>query len=421
MKNIDRAIIIVLDSAGVGELPDANDYGDTGSNTFGHIASSTGGISLPNMEKLGLGNLTDIQGVARTTECCSGKSLGAYGKAKEASKGKDTTTGHWEIAGIINETPFPTYPNGFPKEVLDELEKRTGRKILCNMPYSGTKVLDDYGVEQKETGAWIVYTSADPVLQIAAHEEDIPLTELYKACEIALEICAEMAPVARVIARPYLGDGVGNFKRTPNRHDYSVVPPKATLLDKIKDKGLDVVAIGKTSDIFAGVGVTDTRKTNIDNMDGINKTIKALKEDTKGLIFTNLVDFDMNFGHRRNPEGYKKALEEFDNKLPEIVDNMKDGDLLILTADHGCDPTYEGTDHTREYIPILTYGHGLKKGVNLGDRESFADIASTIEEIILDSNELPGTSFAKDLFKCCGSGNNHSHHKHGKNHKCQCK
>lgn len=421
MKNIDRAIIIVLDSAGVGELPDANDYGDTGSNTFGHIASSTGGISLPNMEKLGLGNLTDIQGVARTTECCSGKSLGAYGKAKEASKGKDTTTGHWEIAGIINETPFPTYPNGFPKEVLDELEKRTGRKILCNMPYSGTKVLDDYGVEQKETGAWIVYTSADPVLQIAAHEEDIPLTELYKACEIALEICAEMAPVARVIARPYLGDGVGNFKRTPNRHDYSVVPPKATLLDKIKDKGLDVVAIGKTSDIFAGVGVTDTRKTNIDNMDGINKTIKALKEDTKGLIFTNLVDFDMNFGHRRNPEGYKKALEEFDNKLPEIVDNMKDGDLLILTADHGCDPTYEGTDHTREYIPILTYGHELKKGVNLGDRESFADIASTIEEIILDSNELPGTSFAKDLFKCCGSGNNHSHHKHGKNHKCQCK
>lgn len=421
MKNIDRAIIIVLDSAGVGELPDAKYYGDAGANTFGHIASSTGGISLPNMERLGLGNLTDIKGVAETTDCCSGKSFGAYGKAKEASKGKDTTTGHWEIAGIINETPFPTYPNGFSKEVLDELEKRTGRKVLCNMPYSGTKVLDDYGAEQKETGAWIVYTSADPVLQIAAHEEDIPLAELYKACEIALEICDEMAPVARVIARPYLGDGVGNYARTPNRHDYSVVPPKATLLDKIKNKGLDVVAVGKTNDIFAGAGVTDTRGTNLDNMDGIHKTIKAIKEDTKGLIFTNLVDFDMNFGHRRNPEGYKEALEEFDNKLPEIVDAMKDGDLLILTADHGCDPTYEGTDHTREYIPVLTYGHGLKKGVNLGDRESFADIASTIEELILDSNELPGTSFAKDLFKCCDNGHHHGHHNHGKNHKCKCK
>jgi phosphopentomutase len=350
------------------------------------------------MEQLGLGNLTDIEGVAQTTDCCENKSLGAYGKAKEASKGKDTTTGHWEIAGIINKTPFPTYPNGFSVEVLDELEKRTGRKVLCNLPYSGTKVLDDYGSEQKKTGAWIVYTSADPVLQIAAHEEDIPLAELYKACETALEICHEMAPVARVIARPYLGDGPSNYKRTPNRHDYSVVPPRATLLDLIKDKGLDVVAVGKTNDIFAGVGVTDTRGTNIDNMDGINKTIKAVKEDTKGLIFTNLVDFDMNFGHRRNPEGYKDALEEFDNKLPEIIDAMKEGDLLILTADHGCDPTYEGTDHTREYIPVLTYGHGLKKGVNLGDRESFADIASTIEELILDTNELPGTSFAKDLY-----------------------
>ena len=420
MKNIDRAIIIVLDSAGVGETPDAKEYGDLGSNTFGHIATSTGGINLPNMEKLGLGNLTEIKGVAKTSHSCGEKSLGAYGKAREASKGKDTTTGHWEIAGIINKIPFPTYPNGFPKEVLDELEKRTGRKTLCNMPYSGTKVLDDYGIEQQKTGAWIVYTSADPVLQIAAHEEDIPLSELYKACEIALEICKEMAPVARVIARPYLGNKVGDYKRTPNRHDYSVVPPKDTLLDMIKNSGLDVVAVGKTGDIFAGVGVTDTRGTNIDNMDGINKTIKAIKEDTKGLIFTNLVDFDMNFGHRRNPEGYKIALEEFDNKLPEIVDAMKKGDLLILTADHGCDPTYKGTDHTREYIPILTYGHGLKKGVNLGERESFADIASTIEELILDTSELSGTSFAKDLFKCCGSNHHHKHH-HGNEHICGCK
>jgi len=398
MKSIDRVIIIVLDSAGVGELPDAVEYGDLGSNTFGHIASSTGGLNLPNMERLGLGNLTDIEGVAKTSPNCGGKSYGAYGKAKEASKGKDTTTGHWEIAGIINETPFPTYPNGFPKEVLDELEKRTGRKVLCNMPYSGTKVLDDYGVEQKESGSWILYTSADPVLQLAAHEEDIPLAELYKACEIALEICNEMAPVARVIARPYLGDKPGNYARTPNRHDYSIAPPRVSLLDKIKAKNLDVVAVGKTSDIFAGVGVTETKGTNRDNMDGINKTIEAIKEDSHGLIFTNLVDFDMNFGHRRNPEGYKGALEEFDKKLPEIMENMRDGDLLILTADHGCDPTYKGTDHTREYIPILTYGHGLKKGVNLGERESFADIASTIEELIVETNELPGTSFAKDLF-----------------------
>ena len=399
MKKIERAIIIVLDSAGVGALPDAGEYGDLGSNTFGHIASSTGGLTLPNMEKLGLGNLTEILGVSRTSDLVNNELDGAYGKSKEASKGKDTTTGHWEIAGIINETPFPTYPNGFPKEVLDELERRTGRKVLCNKPYSGTKVLDDYGLEQKETGAWIVYTSADPVLQIAAHEEDIPLKELYKACEIALEICNEMAPVARVIARPYLGDKPGNYTRTPNRHDYSVVPPKVTLLDLIKESNLDVVAVGKTSDIFAGVGVTDTRGTNKDNMDGINKTIKAIKEDTKGLIFTNLVDFDMNFGHRRNPEGYKNALEEFDQKLPEILEVMKESDLLIITADHGCDPTYKGTDHTREYIPILAYSKKLKEEVNLGERETFADIASTIEDFILNTNKLAGTSFANEIIK----------------------
>ncbi len=397
MRDIDRAIIIVLDSAGVGELPDANEYGDLGSNTFGHIASSTGGIYLPNLEKLGLGNLTDIKGVSKTKENNNLEALGGFGKAAEASKGKDTTTGHWEIAGVINDTPFPTYPNGFPKEVLDELEKRTGRKSICNMPYSGTKVLDDYGIEQEKTGSWIVYTSADPVLQIAANEEDIPLKELYRACEIALEICKEKAPVARVIARPYIKDTPTTYKRTPNRHDYSVLPPKSTLLDLIKEKGLDVVAIGKTNDIFAGSGVTDTRGTNIDNLDGINKTIKALKEDTKGLIFTNLVDFDMNFGHRRNPKGYKNALEEFDSKLPEIMENMKKSDLLIITADHGCDPTYKGTDHTREYVPILTYGSKIKNQVDLGTRDSFSDIAATIEELILGTKKLSGTSFSKNL------------------------
>lgn len=390
MEKLERVTVIVLDSVGIGELPDAAEFGDAGSNTLGHIAEASNGIALPNMEKLGLGNLTDIKGVPKTSS-----PQGAYGKANEASKGKDTTTGHWEIGGVILEKPFPTYPNGFPKVVLDEIEKRTGRKILCNMPYSGTDVLDDFGDEQLETGAWILYTSADPVLQIAAHEEKIPLKELYEACKIALEICGEHSPVARVIARPYIGSGKGNFKRTSNRHDYSIEPPKDTILDKIKASDLDVIAIGKTSDIFSGKGITESKGTNKDNKDGIIKTIHALKDDTKGLIFTNLVDFDMLYGHRRNVKGYKDALEEFDNYLPEIISNLKDKEILIITADHGCDPTYKGTDHTREYIPILVYGKGIRN-VDLGIRPTFADIAATIEELLL-GNKVEG-SFAKDLF-----------------------
>ena len=390
MEKLERVTVIVLDSVGIGELPDAVEFGDAGSNTLGHIAEASNGIALPNMEKLGLGNLTDIKGVPKTSS-----PQGAYGKANEASKGKDTTTGHWEIGGVILEKPFPTYPNGFPKVVLDEIEKRTGRKILCNMPYSGTDVLDDFGDEQLETGAWILYTSADPVLQIAAHEEKIPLKELYETCKIALEICGEHSPVARVIARPYIGSSKGNFKRTSNRHDYSIEPPKDTILDKIKASDLDVIAIGKTSDIFSGKGITESKGTNKDNKDGIIKTIHALKDDTKGLIFTNLVDFDMLYGHRRNVKGYKDALEEFDNYLPEIISNLKDKEILIITADHGCDPTYKGTDHTREYIPILVYGKGIKN-VDLGIRSTFADIAATIEELLL-GNKVEG-SFAKDLF-----------------------
>lgn len=349
MKKIERATVIVLDSVGVGELPDAPEFGDAGSNTLGHIAEASNGISLPNMGKIGLGNLTEVKGVEPTTD-----TIGAYGKSVEASKGKDTTTGHWEIGGVILERPFPSYPQGFSQEVLDEIEKRTGRKVLCNLPYSGTKVLDDYGDEQLETGAWIVYISADPVLQIAAHEELIPLEELYSACKTALEICKEMSPVARVIARPYVGKKSGEFTRTSNRHDYSVKPPKETILDKVSAAGLDTVAIGKTSDIFSGQGVTDSRGTNKDNKDGILKTIAALKEDTKGLIFTNLVDFDMLYGHRRNVQGYKDALEEFDNYLPEIMENMKEDEILIITADHGCDPTYKGTD-TQENISLYLY------------------------------------------------------------------
>ncbi|MGL1892102.1 MAG: phosphopentomutase [Spirochaetaceae bacterium] len=388
MTSVERVTLIVLDSAGVGELPDAKDFGDVGSNTFAHIADSTGGLNLPNMEKLGLGNITPIKGVKPLEN-----SSGAYGKADEKSKGKDTTVGHWELAGLVKDTPFPSYPNGFSKEVLDELTKRTGRSCLCNKPYSGTTVLDDYGKEQNETGSWIIYTSADPVLQIAAHEDSIPLKELYKACEIALEICNEKSPVARVIARPYLGED-GNYTRTTNRHDYAISPDGPTVLDRIKAGNKDVIAIGKISDIFCGQGITDTRGTNKSNKDGILKTIAALKEDTKGLIFTNLVDFDMLYGHRRDPLGYKNALEEFDSYLPEIIENMKESEILILTADHGCDPTYPGSDHTREYIPVLVAGKGLNP-TNLGTRESFTDIASTIEELLL-GNKMPG-SFAGEI------------------------
>ncbi len=391
IPKIERATIVVLDSAGVGALPDAADFGDVGSNTFGNIASHCGGMHLPNMQKLGLGNLTDIQGVEPTQDA-----KGAYGKAAEAAKGKDTTTGHWEIAGVAIDKPFPTYSNGFSEEVIRRFEERTGRKVMANKPASGTAILDEYGEEHMKTGNWIVYTSADPVFQIAAHEEIVPLEELYKACEIALEICTELAPVARVIARPFLGSGEGQFSRTSHRHDYSVTPPRPTVLDRLLENKLDVIGIGKTSDIFAGQGISDSRGTNKDNNDGVAKTLKALEEDTKGLIFTNLVDFDMTYGHRRNPEGYKAALEEFDQQLPDIQSRMKEDEILILTADHGCDPTYKGTDHTREYIPILVYGKNIKTNINLGTRTTFADIAATVEELLLGTK--PEGSFAKDLY-----------------------
>lgn len=393
MNKVERVTLIVLDSAGVGYLPDAKEFGDEGSNTFGNIALTTGGLNLKNMEELGLGNIIDILGVEKRENA-----KGAFGKAKELSKGKDTTTGHWEIAGVVQEKAFPTYVNGFPKETIEAFEKATGRRVLCNLPYSGTAVLDDYGEEQQKQGAWIVYTSADPVFQIAANEEQVSLDELYSACKKALEICSEKSPVARVIARPYLGNKKGEFVRTSNRHDYSVVPPKETMLDRIKASGLEVIGIGKTSDIFAGVGITRSRGTNKDNLDGILKTIDEMKKDTKGLIFTNLVDFDMKYGHRRDPKGYKLALEEFDKYLPEIIENLKEKELLIITADHGCDPTYKGTDHTREYIPLLVFGKGFKSNVNLGIKEGFTTIAATIEELLLGKTELKG-SFANEIQK----------------------
>lgn len=393
MKKIERATIIVLDSLGVGYTPDSKNYGDEGANTLGQIALVTGGVQLPNMGKLGLGNIIDVLGIKKEEN-----PSGCYGKADEKSIGKDTTTGHWEIAGIIPEKGFPTYAKGFPDITIKAIEERTGRKVICNLPYSGTEVLDVYGEEQIATGALIIYTSADPVLQIAAHEEHISLEELYSACKIALEVCNELSPVARVIARPYLGEGKGKFARTANRHDYSVLPPMESMLDRVKASGLEVIGIGKTSDIFAGVGLTQSRGTNKDNLDGILKTIAALKEDTKGLIFTNLVDFDMKYGHRRDPKGYKLALEEFDKYVPEIIENLKSDELLIITADHGCDPTYKGTDHTREYIPLLVYGKELKAGVNLGLRTTFSSIAATIEDLVLGKTNLEN-SFAKEITK----------------------
>lgn len=380
MDKSERVTIIVLDSAGVGELPDADKFGDSGANTIGNLSRAVMGLNLPNMEKLGLGNLTDISGVKPLE-----KTSGAYGKAIEKSLGKDTTVGHWEIAGLVKETPFPSYPDGFSSEILDEITRITGRECLCNKPYSGTKLLEDYGKEHIETGKWIVYTSADPVLQIAAHEEVVPLDELYEACSAALEICKKKSPVARVIARPFIGSE-GNYSRTSNRHDYAVKPDGPTLLNNLKSENLNVIAIGKINDIFCGSGITDHRGTNKNNKDGILKTIRALKEDTKGLIFTNLVDFDMLYGHRRDPVGYKNALEEFDSYLPEILSNLKDNEILIITADHGCDPTYKGSDHTREYIPILIAGKKVTPEC-IGVRSSFTDIASTVEELLLGNRK----------------------------------
>lgn len=382
--NNKKAVLIVVDSCGVGALPDAKDFGDEGVNTISNLSKATGGVNLPNMEKMGLGNITDIEGVSKTDNA-----IGYFGKSMEKSKAKDTTTGHWEIAGLISKKPFNTYPNGFPQKTIEAIEKMSGRKIVCNKPYSGTEVIDDYADEQLKNGSLIVYTSADSVLQIAAHEEIIPIEELYKICEKSLEICNEFSPVARVIARPYLGEK-GNYKRTERRHDYSVPPSGETMLDRISKNNLPVIGIGKTSDIFAGVGITENRKTNKNNLDGIEKTIKAIKEIDNGLIFTNLVDFDMLYGHRRDAKGYKNALEEFDKYIPEMIENLNEDDLFIITADHGCDPTYKGSDHTREYIPILAFGKKLKKNINIGTKDSFVSIAASIEKHLLGKTNLEG-------------------------------
>ncbi|QAA30714.1 phosphopentomutase [Clostridium manihotivorum] len=387
---IKRVIWVVLDSVGMGELPDAEKYGDIGSNTIGHVAEFNNGLAIPNMEKLGLGNITGMVNLNRVAE-----PIGCYGRIHEASNGKDTVTGHWEMVGVKSEIAFPTYPNGFPKSIIDKFEAFTGRKVIGNKSASGTEILDELGEEHMKTGALIVYTSADSVFQIAAHEEIVPLDDLYKYCEFAREMLTGEESVARVIARPFLGTP-GNFTRTPNRRDYALLPPHDTLLDVLAKKGLNVMAVGKIEDIFSGRGITDAVHTK-DNMDGIDKTIEYLKQDKDGLIFTNLVDFDMKWGHRRDAKSYGKGLEDFDARLPEILNNMKDTDVLFITADHGCDPTFKGTDHTREYVPFLAYGSELKKGFDLGTKFGFFDMGQTIADIFDADKIKNGISFLNEI------------------------
>ncbi|MFW5786713.1 MAG: phosphopentomutase [Halanaerobiales bacterium] len=392
MTDIKRVILIILDSVGIGAMPDAAEYDDSGANTLGNIARELGGLNLPNLEKLGLGKIEEIKGIDSNLEV-----VGSYGKMAESSVGKDTTTGHWELAGIISEHPFPTYPDGFPPEVIKPLEKTIGRKVLGNKPASGTVIIEELGREHIDTGRPIVYTSADSVFQIAAHEEVIPVEKLYEICEKARNILTGKHGVGRVIARPFIGEP-GNFTRTERRKDYSLNPPEPTMLDKIKESGLSVNAVGKIDDIFANKGITESNHT-IDNMEGIDATLDFMKKEDEGLIFTNLVEYDMIYGHRRNVEGYANALKDFDKRLPEIMEKMKSDDILFITADHGCDPTYKGTDHTREYVPLLVYGKKIAKGIDLGTRETFADLAATITDLLSVGIVSNGKSFKKRLVK----------------------
>lgn len=367
-----RIHLLVMDSVGIGEAPDAKDFNDEGSNTLGHIAEEAG-LSIPNLQSLGLGNIAPIKGVDPVE-----KTAGYYTKLEEVSVGKDTMTGHWELTGLNIQTPFRVFPDGFPDELIEKIEKHTGRKIVANRPASGTEIIDEYGEHQMKTGDLIVYTSADPVLQIAAHEEVIPLEELYSICEYVRDLTKEEPyMIGRIIARPYLGEP-GNFKRTSNRHDYALDPFGHTVLDYLKQDGKDVIAVGKINDIFNGQGITDSIRTE-SNMDGVDKLIEVMKKDFNGLSFTNLVDFDALFGHRRDVVGYKKALEEFDARIPELMEALEEEDLLIITADHGNDPTQPGTDHTREYVPLLITGPKLKEYKKL-PQGYFADISATIAE-----------------------------------------
>lgn len=386
-----RVFLIVLDSCGIGEEPDAAEYGDEGSNTLAACATSPY-FHMPNLQNLGLFNIDGV-------DCWPKESspTGAFGRLQEASKGKDTTIGHWEISGIYSPKPLPTYPEGFPEEVIREFEEKTGRRVLCNKPYSGTDVIRDYGKEHVETGALIVYTSADSVFQIAAHESIVPPEELYRYCRIAREMLRGEHGVGRVIARPFTGE-YPNFTRTSNRHDFSMEPPAVTMLDQLSEKGFDVIAVGKINDIFVGKGVTEAIGIK-NNADGIERTLGYLQKDFNGLCFINLVDFDMLYGHRNDVDGYAKALAYFDEKLPELLAGLRDDDLLMITADHGCDPSTPSTDHSREYIPWVITGKQVKAGANLGTSPTFANIGATILEYFGVEPRITGKSSLNEILR----------------------
>lgn len=387
-----RVFIIVLDSFGIGELPDAGKYGDEGSNTLKAVASSPC-FYVPTMRSLGLFNIENVSFIGDKADF----PIGNYARLAEKSTGKDTTSGHWEIAGIISEKPMPTFPHGFPESLIEKFSKLTGRKILCNKPYSGTEVIKDYGEQAIREGSLIVYTSADSVFQIAAHEDVIPVKELYGYCEIARSLLTGEFAVGRVIARPF--EGSYPFKRTSRRHDYSLPPFAPTMCDLIEKKGLSVISIGKINDIFAGKGITESHPT-VGNDDGMQKTAEAAKRDFEGLCFTNLVDFDAVYGHRNDVDGYAKALTAFDENLKSFLPLLRQNDLLIITADHGCDPSTPSTDHSREYVPALFYGNNFKSGVNLGTRSTFADISATVLDYLnIDKEATAGESLLKYIIR----------------------
>ena len=386
-----RIFLIVLDSYGIGALPDAADFGDEGSNTLKTITASKA-YDTPNMKKLGLFNIDGVDWMKKEES-----PAGAYGRMKERSRGKDTTIGHWEIAGVVSPKPLPVYPNGFQEEILEKFREATGREVLCNLPYSGTDVIRDYGEEHMKTGALIVYTSADSVFQIAAHEEIVPVEELYRYCEIAREILCGEHGVGRVIARPFIGEAP-NFQRTANRHDFSLLPPRDTMLDAILEAGYDTYGIGKIYDIFAGKGIAHTQRIQ-NNVDGMEKTLEMQEKDFKGLCFVNLVDFDMMYGHRNDIEGYANAATVFDRQLKTFLERMRPEDILMITADHGCDPGFRGTDHSREHTPLLICGEDIKENVNLGTRETFADIAATVLDLLHVENNTDGTSMKELIIK----------------------
>lgn len=392
-NKVKRVFLIVLDSFGIGEMPDAEKYGDKGSNTLSAIVKSEK-YNTPCLQKMGLFNIEGVQDLNMATK----SPIGSFARLAEASNGKDTTIGHWEISGIISEKPLPTFPDGFPNDFLEEFSKRVGRGYLCNKPYSGTDVIRDFGEQHINSGDLIVYTSADSVFQIAAHEEIVSLDELYSYCETAREMLkGDKLGVGRVIARPFVGD-VGNFTRTSNRHDYSLLPPSKTIMDELIENGYQTIGVGKIFDIFAGKGIQKTYKMK-DNSDGMNITLSLMDEDFEGLCFVNLVDFDMKYGHRNDVDGYANAATEFDIQLEKMIKKMNKDDVLIVTADHGCDPSTPSTDHSREYVPMMIYGDTIKPGVNLGTRDSFSDIAKTISEILSTKGDFCGNSFLNKIIK----------------------